>query len=87
VRNLFAFDAVTDFSTQVGDWAGLHFENINYEHPQTWGWKDRLLGCPAANIKFGTFDNVMIGGDLLDQTMIDDSTKFEKQNVSNLVFE
>jgi hypothetical protein len=85
-RNLFAFDASTEFSIQVGDWAGIRFENINYIYPQTFGWKNRLLGSADAEIRHWVFKDVYIGGEKLDAALIADGNKFETQNISNLVF-
>ncbi|MGJ8725722.1 MAG: carbohydrate-binding protein [Roseibacillus sp.] len=86
VRPLLAFDAVTDYSTKVGNWSGIRLENIDYQNPQTWGWTNRLLGSSAANISYWTFDNVSIAGQLVDETVVNDPLVFEAQEVSGLVF-
>lgn len=86
VRSLLAFDAVTDYSTKIGNWSGLRLENIDYQHPHTWDWTNRLLGSPAANISYWTFDNVVIAGELLDQNMVANPLKIEAQDTSNLIF-
>lgn len=85
-RTLFGFDAVTDWSVQNGDWAGLRFENIDYQHPHPWGWRNRLLGSEKTNIKFWTFEDVSVGGDRLGQSDVDDPTKFETESASGLIF-
>ncbi len=85
-RNLLAFDAVTNWSSQIGDWAGLHFENINYENSQVWGWKNRLIGSPQAKIKSWTFDHVSIGGKPLTKEFLENPDNFETKEVSDMIF-
>ncbi len=76
VRPLFGFEASTAFATKLGDWAGLRFENINYENPQTFGWANHLIGSADAGIKFWIFDNVTIGGEQVDTDFLNDPDEF-----------
>lgn len=86
-RNLFGFEANGDpLDPQVLPWAGLRFENIDYQHPQTWGWKSSLLGNGTAVIRYWTFDQVSIGGVPLDAGYLYDPAKFNTNFVSDMIF-
>lgn len=87
MRPLLGFDALGDvLNPQIGDWAGLRFENIEYRYPQVWGWKNRLLGSNDAAIRYWTFDQVKIGGQTLDASMFTNPLQFETGFVSDMIF-
>ncbi len=87
VRYLFGFDASGDQNDQQKTpWAGLRFENIDYQHPQTWGWRSRLLGTDAATIRYWSFDRVFISGRPLDAQLLSNPKEFELRNVSDMIF-
>jgi hypothetical protein len=60
--------------------------DIHVVHPQIWERKNRLLGTPNARVRHWTFDPVYIGGAVVDQDYVDDSTHFDTEVVSELIF-
>jgi hypothetical protein len=86
-RMLFAFLANFDTDTKTGDWAGMHFENINYMHPHTFGWPCTLIGDADTKIKYFTFKNVHINGQLLDAGLLANPAVFTTDFVSDIIFE
>ena len=86
VRYLVGFDANADSPAFTSDWAGIRFENIIYEHPQTWGWKNRLIGTSQARIRYWTFDKVFINGEHVDAPYLSNPAKFETNSVSDMIF-
>jgi hypothetical protein len=86
-RYLFGFAADGDAdSPQKTPWAGLRFENIEYRCPQTWGWKNRLVGSSSAPFHHWSFDRVSIGGKPLDAQLLANPKEFEIENVSDMMF-
>ncbi len=91
VRYLLGFhaDAPSD-PTHVTPWAGLRLQNIDYQNPQVWGWKNRLKGTTSATIKFWMLDNVQVRfeGTKTKLTAADltNPDRFETSNVSNMIF-
>ena len=86
-RYLFGFHATGDSADpQKTAWAGLRFENIEYRHPQTWGWKNRLLGSGSAPIRNWSFSDVTIIDQPFDARLLDDPNAFETSNVSDTNF-
>jgi hypothetical protein len=87
VRYLLGFNATGDASdSQKTPWAGLRFENIEYRHPQTWGWKNHLLGSNLAPITYWLFDGVSVNGKRLDAKLFADPRVFNTKNVSSMIF-
>lgn len=76
-----------DNENKVGDWRGLRFENVNYEHANTWGWPNKLMGDADTQIKYWTFKNVHINGALLDATLLANPAVFTTSHVSDMIFE
>jgi len=72
---------------KVGDWRGLRFENVNYQHANTWGWPNKLVGDADTQFKYWTFKNVRINGTLLDAELLADPSVFTINNVSDMIFE
>lgn len=86
-RYLFGFNATGDASDQQKTpWAGLRFENVEYQHPQTWGWRNHLLGTNAAAIRYWLFNRVQINGKKLDAQTFANPKLFETRNVSDMIF-
>ena len=86
VRTLFGLNASPAGTTPTDLWAGIRFENIDYQHPQTWGWKNRLIGNNGARIRYLTFDNVFIAGARLDAAYLSDPARFDTKFVSDSIF-
>jgi Carbohydrate binding module (family 6) len=86
VRTLFGMNASPDGPTSIDLWAGIRFENIDYQHPQTWGWKPGLKGKNGARIRYLTFKNVTIAGERLDAVFLNNPEKFDTSFVSDVVF-
>jgi hypothetical protein len=81
------FDANGDKNDrQKSPWAGMRFENIEFRHPHTWNWKNRLLGSELAPIHHWSFDRVSINGQTLDARLFNDPKVFETKNVSEMKF-
>ncbi len=85
-RYLLGFDATADDPTRVDVWAGIRFENIDYQYPQVWGWKNRLIGVSGGPIRYFTFDRVFINGARIDAAYLSDPTKFETSFVLDPIF-
>ncbi len=85
-RYLLGFHSTADQPPREEVWAGIRFENIDYQHAHTWGWKNRLIGTSAGPIQFFTFDNVYINGARVDAAYLSDPTKFESNFVSDSIF-
>jgi Carbohydrate binding module (family 6) len=85
-RYLFGFHPTADQPPNFQVWAGIRFENIDYQHPHTWGWKNRLRGTVAGPIKFFNFNNVFIDRVRVDAAFVNDPAKFETEFVSDSVF-
>jgi hypothetical protein len=87
VRYLLGFDATGDENDpQKSPWAGLRFENVEFRHPHTWGWKNRLIGSEQAPIHHWSFDQVSIHGQPLDSRLLNDPKVFETKHVSEMKF-
>lgn len=82
VRYLFGFDA----RNPGAPLAGLRFENVDYQHSHTWGWRNRVLGNGTTEIHHWTFDRVFINGEHLDAELFNDPVKFETNSVSEMIF-
>jgi hypothetical protein len=86
VRTLISVNASPGDSTPADLWAGIRFENIDYQHPQTWGWKNQLNGHSGARIRHLTFDNVTIAGERVDEAYLNNPEKVETSFVSDSIF-
>jgi Carbohydrate binding module (family 6) len=86
VRTLFSLNASPGGADPADLWAGIRFENLHYEHPQTWGWKNQLNGNNGARLRYLTFKNVIIAGERLDDSYLNDPAKFETKFVSDSIF-
>jgi hypothetical protein len=86
VRTLLHFNADPGGSSPADLWAGIRFENIDYQHPQTWGWKSVLNGNNGARIRYLTFDKVFIAGEHLNLDYLGDTAKFRTNFVSDSIF-
>ena len=86
VRTLFGLNASPGSTIPTDLWAGIRFENIDYQHPQTWGWKPGIKGKNGARIRYLTFKNVTIAGERLDAPYLNDPTKFDTSFVSDSIF-
>lgn len=84
-RYLFGFHPTADDPATAGPWAGIRFENIDYQYPHTWGWKNRFIGAAAGSIRYFSFDNISIGGTPVDATFLNDPTKVETAFFSDAV--
>ena len=84
-RYLFGFQGNPDNPAFMG-WAGIRFENIDYRHPHTWGWKNRILGTASGPARFWSFGNVTIAGQPFNAAMLADPLEFETDNVSDMIF-
>jgi hypothetical protein len=65
VRHLIGMESS---ATNVGDLAGMRFENVNYMAKQTFGWKGGILGFPVSGYRNLVFDNVSINGEKFGTT-------------------
>ncbi len=86
VRYLLGFHPTADDPAKIEVWGGIRFQNIDYQFPQTWGWKNRLIGTSTGPIRYFSFDNVTIGGARVNAAYLNDPTKFETNFVSDSVF-
>ena len=86
VRYLFGFHPTADQPPQIEVWGGIRFQNIDYQHAQTWGWRNRLIGTSAGPIRYFSFDHVFINGARLDAAYLNDPARFEIDFVSSSVF-
>ena len=87
-RYLFGFSAEADKTDpQKSALAGLRFEHIEYRHPHSWKWKNRLLGSSTAAIRNWFFANIYIKGQQLDKAFLEDPKEFETKYVSDMVIE
>ena len=86
VRYLLGFHPSSDQPPKIEVWAGVRFENIHYQHAQTWGWKNRLIGTAAGPIRYFGFDNVFIDGIKIDATYLNSPVNFEVDFVFESVF-
>lgn len=77
----------TNVVNKSGDWRGLRFENVNQMNPHTWGWTSKLVGDADTQLKYWTFKNVRIAGQLLDAALLANPAVFTTTNVSNMIFE
>lgn len=84
-RYLFGFVSDPNQAAFSG-WAGIRFENIDYQHPHTWGWKNRILGTPGGPARYWSFSNVRIAGQLMDAGVLADPLAFETSHVSDIIF-
>ena len=86
VRYLFGFHPSSDQPPKIEVWAGVRFENIHYQHAQTWAWKNRLIGTLAGPIQYFYFENVFIDGVKVDSGYLESPDNFETEFVSDSVF-
>ncbi|MFO1512267.1 MAG: carbohydrate-binding protein [Verrucomicrobiota bacterium] len=88
-KMLFAFHGAfpSENENKVGDWRGLRFENVDYQHANTWGWPNKLMGDADTQLKYWTFKNVRINGALLDAALLANPAVFTTNNVSDMIFE
>jgi hypothetical protein len=88
-RMLFAFHGAfpSDNENKIGDWRGLRFENVDYQHANTWGWPNKLMGDADTQLKYWTFQNVRISGALLDAALLGNPAVFTTNHVSEMIFE
>ena len=77
----------TNVVNKAGDWRGLRFENVNQMYPHTWGWTSKLVGDADTQLKYWTFKNVRINGQLLNAALLANPTVFTATNVSEIIFE
>jgi hypothetical protein len=86
LAHLICVNASPGESTPADLWAGIRFENIDYQHPQTWGWKSQLKGHSGARIRYLTFKNVTTAGERLNAAYLNNSDKFDTSFVSESIF-
>ena len=84
LRTLLGFNFSSTDPAFVG-MAGLRFENVEYRHPQTWGWQNHLKPS-AGGITNWYFDRVSINGKQMDASMLADPSLFVTSNVSDMIF-
>ncbi|MDY7574698.1 discoidin domain-containing protein [Actimicrobium sp. CCI2.3] len=84
-RAIFEINAIRP--TALHNYAGIRFENINYEHIESFGWKNTLKGGPTGISKF-VFDNISIAGKKVDLPYVSNPVnfKFDKNSVFDLTF-
>lgn len=86
VRYLFGFHPTKDATSQHETWAGIRFENIDYMHPQRWGWKNRFIGSASGPIHHMAFEKIKIGGQPLNFSFFNDPNQFETAFTSEMIF-
>lgn len=74
------------FEAYKGHWAGIQFENITFKHPHPLGWRNRFLGTSESIINHWRFENVTIGGVLLDSDVFNNPLEFETEFVEDMIF-
>ncbi|MFC2090942.1 malectin domain-containing carbohydrate-binding protein [Bacteroidota bacterium] len=67
-RNLLSFNV----QDKKDDYAGLRFENIDFESMQAFGWSDHLVGSSEAALRNFVFDNVTYAGQKMDAYYLND---------------
>ncbi|HYX05149.1 MAG TPA: carbohydrate-binding protein, partial [Bacteroidales bacterium] len=88
-RNLLSFDTKDEKELKYdkkGDYAGIRFENIDYQGKQIFGWRDQLDGSPEAALRNFVFDNVSIDGEKIDANYVNDPASCIKNYVSDFTF-
>jgi uncharacterized repeat protein (TIGR02543 family) len=84
VRTLFGFNFSSSDPSFIG-MNGVRLQNMEYRHPQTWGWPN-MLAPTEGGIKNWYFDQVSIDGQTLNSSLLADRSVFETSNVSEIVF-
>lgn len=81
-RKLISFDV----EEKAGDYAGIRFENIQYQGQQVFGWKNWLVGSEKSAIRNFVFDNVSIHGQPVDQEYVNNPAQFGTDSVFDITY-
>jgi Carbohydrate binding module (family 6)/Bacterial Ig domain len=74
-RSFFGFDATGETASFKG-LAGLRFYNVEYRFPQTFGWKEHMIGIPTGPMQYFYFDRFSFNGDKFNAAYLANPARF-----------